>query len=60
MRIVFIDRLAHVVDRQQCDRDAGKRFHLHSGLRRCARGALYRHAGFITRQVHFHVTQPEV
>ena len=36
---LFIDRFAHVVDREQRDRDAGERFHFHPGLRDGARGA---------------------
>jgi len=38
---LFVHCFAHVVDGEQCDGDAGERFHLHSGLRNSACCASY-------------------
>ena len=38
---LFVNGLAHIVDREQCDGDAGERFHLDARLRDSSRGALY-------------------
>ena len=54
---LLIDRFAHVVDRQQRERDAGQRLHLHAGLRGGARGAFHFHGVFDRRDVDVDVAQ---
>src|SRR5207248_7278332 len=45
---LFVDSLAHVVDRKKSDGDASERFHFDAGLRNSVRGAFYLRA-FVRR-----------
>src|SRR6266550_6782086 len=54
---LFVDGFAHVVNREERDRDADKRFHLHSGLRGGARAAGCADRAALHFEIDFDVAQ---
>ena len=53
----FVNRFAHVVNREERDRDARKRFHLHPGLRGGARAAGCADRAALHFEIDFDVAQ---